>query len=450
MNSEWGQDTLLSPSALERQVSSCSTSGYSMTYTSTSTVSSTSSASTTVVASHCNTTDPDQTVYKVESGDTCVAISAAQNVSTPVLINLNSLDMGCTHIVVGSEICLPDVCEVYRVQNTDTIDSIFARLSRQVSVPQFVAWNTNLNSVQISKNLISIAGKYICVSPPGTLTLPDTLALRPASTAVSSKDCGHCISMNDFDFLNLQAALNTTSTCGNLWKGNSYCVQAVGNINTYTGYTSNSSQIRTTLASTINPNFTRTANHSTTHLSWSFPADLTTTSTWTPDSALLASLASYTLCDQVNTVYNITDGELSNEMSNDEQWLSLYDRVCGLLLNGTWPTRGFNFSITLTDDSSVGSSTMFISHTASPHASSQIITATASSTSSAASSTSTISPNGLLARLIRIGLVWGLSLVIVVVTMAIVGARRSIVLAPTAILSMARSQGGSAEAWMMG
>ncbi|KAJ5094624.1 hypothetical protein N7456_010485, partial [Penicillium angulare] len=421
VNSEWGQDILLSPSALESQLASCSTSGYSVTYTPTSTVSQTASASTTAVASRCNTTDPDQTVYKVESGDTCVSISAAQNVSTSALINLNSLDMGCTHIEVGSKICLPDVCEIYRAQKTDTIDSIVAGLSRQVSVPQFVAWNANLNSAQSSANLSSIAGKYICVSPPGTLTLPDTLALRPASTAVSvptdavtssNKDCGHwyqiqsgdtcqsvcekfSISTNEFDFLNPQAAQNTTSACGSLWKGNSYCVQAVGNINTYSGYTSNSSQTRTTLASTMNTNSTRTANHSTTHLFWTFPADLTTTSTWTPDSAILASLSSYTLCDQVNSAYNITDDELTDEMYDDEQWLSEYDRVCNLPINGTWPTRGFNFSITLTDDSSVGSSTMFTSRTASPLASSEITTATATSTSSAASSTSTISQNGL-------------------------------------------------------
>jgi hypothetical protein len=184
VNSKWGQDTLLSPSALMSQLSSCSTGGYSVTYTPTSTASSTVSASATVAASRCNTTDPDQTVYKVESGDTCVSISVAQNVSSSALINLNSLDMGCTHIVAGANICLPDVCEIYRVQETDTIDKIVASLSRQVSVPQFVAWNANLNSAQSSENLTAIAGKYICVSPPGTLTLPDTLALRPATTAV--------------------------------------------------------------------------------------------------------------------------------------------------------------------------------------------------------------------------------------------------------------------------
>lgn len=270
VNSKWGQDILLSPSALTSQVSSCSTSGYSVTYTPTSTASSTASASATVAASRCNTTDPDQTVYKVESGDTCLSISAAQNVSTSALINLNSLDTGCTHIVAGAEICLPDVCEIYRVQETDTIDKIVASLSRQVSVPQFVAWNANLNSAQSSQNLTAVSGKYICVSPPGTLTLPDTLALRPASTAVyvvcyfvslgcsesenanqiyrslptdavtsSNTDCGHwyqiqdgdtcesvcdkfSISQYNFNFLNPQAALNATSSCGSLWKGNSY------------------------------------------------------------------------------------------------------------------------------------------------------------------------------------------------------------------------------------
>ena len=170
-------------------------------------------------------------------------------------------------------------------------------------------------------------------------------------------------------------------------------MQAVGNINSYTGYTANSSQTRTTLASTINANSTRTANHSTTHLFWSLPAGLTTSSTMIPDSALLASLATYTLCDQVNSAYNITDGDLSDDMIYDTQWMSEYDRVCDLPINGTLPTRGFNFSITLTDASSVGSSTMFTSQTASPHASSEVTTAT--STSSAASSTSTISQNGL-------------------------------------------------------
>ncbi|KAJ5800194.1 uncharacterized protein N7518_002262, partial [Penicillium psychrosexuale] len=56
----------------------------------------------------------------------------------------------------------------------------------------------------------------------------------------------------------------------------STCVQAVGNINTYASYTSNTTKTRATLASTINPNATRTANHSTTNLFWSFPSDLTT------------------------------------------------------------------------------------------------------------------------------------------------------------------------------
>ncbi|CAI7630692.1 unnamed protein product [Penicillium palitans] len=107
----------------------------------------------------------------------------------------------------------------------------------------------------------------------------------------------------------------------------------------------------------MNLNATRTANHSTTNLFWSFPSDLTTASTWTPDSAYLASLATYTLCDQVNSVYNITDDDLTDEMYHDEVWLSEYERVCYPPVNGSFPTTGFNFSITLTDDPSMGSST---------------------------------------------------------------------------------------------
>ncbi|KAL4744291.1 hypothetical protein BDW72DRAFT_199742 [Aspergillus terricola var. indicus] len=399
VNSQWGQDTLLSPSALERQVSSCSTSGYSVTYTPTPTASSTASASATVVARRCNATDPDATVYKIESGDTCVSISAAQNVSTSALINLNSLDMGCTHLAAGVSICLPEVCKVYRVKESDTIKSVVAGLSRQVSVPQFVAWNANLNSMLSTENLTSIAGKYICVSPPGTLTLPDSLALKPATTAASvptdavttsNIDCGHwyqiqtgdtcesvCtrfgISQYDFDFLNPQATSN--SSCGSLWRGNSYCVQGVGNINTYTSYVPSNTRTRTTLASTIDVNATRTANHSTTHLFWSFP---------------------YTLCDEVNSVYNLTDNdEPSDEMYQNQAWMSEYECVCNLPVDGPFPTVGFDFSITLTDaDSSAGSSTVDTSsQTASPQESSTATTAT--SITSAETPTSTVSENGL-------------------------------------------------------
>ncbi|KAJ5218257.1 uncharacterized protein N7498_000356 [Penicillium cinerascens] len=355
VNSQWGQDTFLSPSALERQVSSCSTSGYSVTYTATSTSSSTASASATLAASRCNTTDPDQTVYEVESGDTCVVISAAQNVSTMALINLNSLDMGCTHIVAGAEICLPDTL-------------VLKPATTAVSVPTDAVTTSNTN-----------CGHWYQIQDGDTCQ------------AVGSK---FSISQYDFDFLNPQAALNTTSACGSLWKGNSYCVQAVANINTYTSYTSNSSRTHTTLASTINPNATRTANHSTTHLFWSYPSDLTTTSAWISDSAWLASLSAYTLCDQVNSVYNITDDDLTDDMWADEAWLEEYERVCNLPINDTFPTVGFNFSITLTDDGGVGSSTLFTSsQTASPHASSTATTAT--STTTAATPTSTISENGL-------------------------------------------------------
>ncbi|KAJ5800193.1 uncharacterized protein N7518_002261 [Penicillium psychrosexuale] len=44
-------------------------------------------------------------------------------------------------------------------------------------------------------------------------------------------------------------------------------------------------------------------------------------------------------------------------MYQDEAWLSEYERVCYLPVNGSFPTAGFNFSITLTDDSSVAIST---------------------------------------------------------------------------------------------
>lgn len=48
----------------------------------------------------------------------------------------------------------------------------------------------------------------------------------------SSVSLANSISLTDFYFLNPEV----NSTCGNLLLGSAYCVQAVGNIVTYSGY----------------------------------------------------------------------------------------------------------------------------------------------------------------------------------------------------------------------
>lgn len=54
---------------------------------------------------------------------------------------------------------------------------------------------------------------------------------------MKDEDCStislkYAISLSDFYFLNPQV----DTTCSNLWAKTSYCVQAVGNIATYSGY----------------------------------------------------------------------------------------------------------------------------------------------------------------------------------------------------------------------
>jgi hypothetical protein len=93
------------------------------------------------------------------------------------------LDMACTHLAAGADICLPNVCEVYCVKATDTINSIVAGPFRQESVPQFVAWNVNFNAMQRSENMTPNCGEVHLCESPGTLQLPGT-SLRPATTAV--------------------------------------------------------------------------------------------------------------------------------------------------------------------------------------------------------------------------------------------------------------------------
>jgi hypothetical protein len=138
-------------------------------------------------------------------------------------------------------------------------------------------------------------------------------------------------------------------------------------------------------------------------------------------------------------VYNLTDNdEPSDEMYQNQAWMSEYERVCNLPVDGPFPTVGFNFSITLTDaDSSAGSSMVDTSsQTASPQESSTATTAT--STTSAETPTSTVSENGLCGASNRDGLVLVLSLGIVVANTVTVVVHRTTVQSRTAMLLTAR------------
>jgi hypothetical protein len=157
-DSEYGQG-LVTQSYFEERAGNCSATGYTFTYTATST--SAAAVATATSNARCNLTDSDTRVYDVLSGDTCIGISAAQNVSTGLLASVNALDQNCTRLSADDQLCLPDVCEIYMVQQNDTCDSVVSSLARKVSVQTLLSWNGNINSQCL--NMAGLVGTYICV-----------------------------------------------------------------------------------------------------------------------------------------------------------------------------------------------------------------------------------------------------------------------------------------------
>lgn len=249
-------------SQLRRQNSNVSTSrcqapNYSFTspapYTASQTAaatSATSSPTATSAVSSCPTS------YTIQAGDSCNTISIAHNVSTFDLLYKNGLEGYCSHFpAAGKELCLPDQCEIYTVQENNTCYQITQASKNAFSISQLVSWNPNLN--RDCSNIGQMVGMQICISFPGesgsapVSTPPTKIAPVPPNTAVGTNtNCSryynvstgdYCsyitiqenISLLDFYFLNPE--INTTD-CNNLLLGESYCVAPVGSISTYPGY----------------------------------------------------------------------------------------------------------------------------------------------------------------------------------------------------------------------
>ncbi|KAK9794210.1 putative Carbohydrate-binding module family 18 protein [Seiridium cardinale] len=403
-DSAYGQG-VVNANYFETKASNCSATGYTMTYSATAT--STSAAATEASNVRCNATDSSASLYEVQVGDSCLSISASQNVSTGALANTNALDLNCTYLTTGESLCLPEICEIYQVQENDTCNSVLESLERQVSVQTFISWNSNLNS-QCS-NIQSLSGTYVCISPPGTTTLPSSYSLRAATTAAavptnyvtsSNTECGYwytildddtCtdvadtygISLDNFYFLNPQ--LN--GSCTSLWVGNAYCVEAVGNIKTYSGYTATSTRNYTTLENTVNTVATRTVNRTTTHFFYSWPTISTTSAPY--NSTVYTILSTYTLCDDALDYYGIDEEDtdidgLPDEAYENEEWMSEYDRVCMVNPDAALPTQAFNTSIVLSTDTA----------TATEGATASVGTATLTGTASASATGLSVSPDG--------------------------------------------------------
>ncbi|OGE53422.1 hypothetical protein PENARI_c008G09124 [Penicillium arizonense] len=190
--------------------------------------------------------------HTVEKEESCVTVSEANNVSTYGLIASNALDAACNSISEGRNLCLPSTCKTYQLGLSDTCESLISSLD--ITMAQLLAWNPMINTG--CSNLASWIGWYLCASSPsGTITVNAGTAVTTAAPVptdaqpqtntdcgtwhevVTDEDCStislkYAISLSDFYFLNPQV----DSTCSNLWANTSYCVQAVGNIATYSGY----------------------------------------------------------------------------------------------------------------------------------------------------------------------------------------------------------------------
>ena len=212
-----------------------------------------------------------------KAGDSCDSIATAKGVSTHSVIKAASTDPDCPTLRVGVPLCLPESCAVYRVQYDDTCESILASVPG-LRANDLLTWNPSLNP--LCTNLDTMFDKLICVGPPGrtlgevtrvVTTLPATTTQGPPTAvprptnakAESHQQCAawyevqtgdYCqgisirqgISLRDFYFLNPSIDV---PNCLNLWLKTSYCVKAVGDINTYTSYPYSTSPLYTLTSS---------------------------------------------------------------------------------------------------------------------------------------------------------------------------------------------------------
>ncbi|KAK1709775.1 hypothetical protein BDP67DRAFT_408326, partial [Colletotrichum lupini] len=194
--------------------------------------------------------------YSIQPEDDCNSISVAQSIGTEWLLWDNDLLAFCHQFPTEGELCLVNTCDIYTVVESDTCDKIAK--AHGMTVTQLLSWNPSINSG--CYNLNQTIGHQICVSVPGTPyvepsqttlqpSIPLTAAPVPTNVAAETNTyCGryytailgdYCnlivmkfgISMDDFLFLN--PAIN--ENCTNLYAEESYCVQPVGDLNTYTG-----------------------------------------------------------------------------------------------------------------------------------------------------------------------------------------------------------------------
>ncbi|KAK7732720.1 hypothetical protein SLS63_004975 [Diaporthe eres] len=197
--------------------------------------------------------------YTIQPSDDCYTISKTQGVGTAWLLSDNQLGAFCTKFpAAGTELCITNKCKTVTV-GINTTCAVIANAAG-ITESQFLSWNPVIDYA--CSNLKSLSGSEVCIDAPGRKFVrptdssclppltPSVPATKPTDVADGSGDkpCGRYYAVQQGDFCNnlvlkfgitLQdfLFLNTGvySNCTNLFAQESYCVQAVGDINTYPG-----------------------------------------------------------------------------------------------------------------------------------------------------------------------------------------------------------------------
>ena len=199
--------------------------------------------------------------YTIQASDDCYTISRSQGVGTNWLLADNNLEAFCTNFpAAGTSLCITNKCTTVTVPVNATCEAMAA--AANITEAQLIAWNPSISYG--CANLPKMNGSEICVDAPGRkfVTPTDTSALPPLTPTTAAprptdasdgsggaeKPCGQWYSVQQGDYCNLVALrfgislvdflfLNpaVNANCTNLFALESYCVAAVGDINTYTG-----------------------------------------------------------------------------------------------------------------------------------------------------------------------------------------------------------------------
>ncbi|KAJ4380904.1 hypothetical protein N0V86_004267 [Didymella sp. IMI 355093] len=162
-------------------------------------------------------------------------------------------DAYCNEFPISDSLCITNTCKTVTVVFNTTCDAISKTAG--ITEPQLLAWNPAINPV--CSDLDMMNGTTLCIESSGPKlppirtsflsVTPRSAAPIPDNTAIgSSKPCGrryeveaddYCntvtltfaISLEDFVFLNTGVDCNYTKP----YAEQSYCIQAVCDINTY-------------------------------------------------------------------------------------------------------------------------------------------------------------------------------------------------------------------------